>query len=634
MRKLGRSVTQLVWRRLQSSGPRTRFVALGCASLLGRQVDVNILRDLAQELERDGANGWARRCWSLIHRLVPFDAEGLMGRLARLVADGDLDRVRALVEQSRLRSGFPPARLVWLAGQLACHEHWREAAGFLRDLAGEAAVEQLVRQSPSVVSAHVPRDLAQLARALQATADGGAEGDRSVVQQLARLCFTFGHLDVAAALYRQSAARLELPWIDRVAMHYARARAHPETHPLASEEWARLLDGQVDDPDALAMLAYAALDAGRQVEAADALERAIRVRYANDVRLGEVLRDSRSIAQVIWSLRGQALLPDALLERARNVDGSGLPKVFICGFGWSGSGAVYDDVRAVRGFCEFEGAGLDPILNEDSETEVTFIQSTAGLGDLWVRAKSRRRLEWQWLWDLFTVHVVGLAPIGYSNYKSCAAAANHVRRYGHLYTRPFRDFFEAYAGLVRTPVQGGLHALLRETTEKLCAMLVGQTGGKAVLFNNAVFGRDAEMLEIFSACHAVAVFRDPLDVYADRKDKDRNHWRTPRQLAEFYGRGLQRYLAYRTAAGTAAGAVLREIPFERFVTDGDFRRRVRDWLLSGLADDGETRFDPEVSSRNVGFHRGRIDAREAAQLEPAMAACRRMRALSDAAWRD
>src|SRR5690606_34826342 len=112
----------------------------------------------------------------------------------------------------------------------------------------------------------------------------------------------------------------------------------------------------------------------------------------------------------------------------------------------------------------------------------------------------------------------------------------------------------------------------------LCSMLVQQSGGQAVLFNNAIFGRDAAMLEIFRSRRAAIVYRDPRDVYVDRRDNDLNHWRTSAQLAAFYAYGLHQYAGYKLDRGKDDPG-LREVPFERFVKNDRFRARVRSWLL-------------------------------------------------------
>ncbi|MCL7714940.1 hypothetical protein [Stenotrophomonas mori] len=602
-------------------------------------VNVELLRGLIGELDDSGAHRWAAYCLGRLHRLLPFDPHVLAERISRDIESQHVRSVRRLIDTARRKGGLPPMRMIEIAGKLACHGYWEESGRIFQELSRlPEEGGRLVRQSPSLLVDRAPHRLGRLADDIRRLGAMSGVGMAPVQLKLARLCFTCGYLALAADLYSSAGAQGTLPWRDDVAYRYSLARTGAPS-PLS---------GDIGEPpagvpkraDAMMMIAYDKLARDDYPGAASALEGAIRLHYfdRDDVEL--LVKESLAALNAIDSLRcGPSKVAADLLVAGEDVDSEfgedgnrGVPKVFICGFGWSGSGAVYDDIRGVRGFCEFEGPGHDTILNEDSDSEVTFIQSSTGLGGLWLHLKHRQTLDWSQMWDLFSLHVVGLAPIGYSNYKSCAAAVRHVRRYGAHYMRPFCQLLQGCGGLLRSPRKGGLFQLLRETTEGLCTMLVAQNGGKAVLFNNAVFGRDVEMLEIFRACHAVAVFRDPLDVYADRKDKDKNHWRTPRQLAEFYGRGLQRYLAYRTAAGRRVGATLREVPFERFVRDSAFRWRVRAWLLPGLEDRGHTYFDPLISSGNIGLHQRSVDAEEAGQLQPATAAHQEMERLSRSIW--
>src|SRR5690606_31801264 len=123
------------------------------------------------------------------------------------------------------------------------------------------------------------------------------------------------------------------------------------------------------------------------------------------------------------------------------------------------------EIRGAGGFREFRGAGGAPLLNADSDTEATFIQAEGGLGDLWMVARTGRQVPWERLWDMFSLHVVGLGGVGYNAYKSCAAAANNLYRHGSLYAGPFCAFSQEYVALLKAPVRGGLHRLLADTTE-------------------------------------------------------------------------------------------------------------------------------------------------------------------------
>jgi hypothetical protein len=621
-------------RWLDARGPRIRKAVYAAVINSGRPIDTAILRDLAAELEQEGDLEAAVQCWTLVHKLTPCGSDSLMDYLVHAVEAGEIARARWLVGQLQHEIGFPPGHIVWLAGLHACHGHYQEAGRVLGGFAASTAeAHRIVSQFPSVMAEVVPSDIQGLANQLRSIDSPASPRSLGTLLDLARLCFTFRKLQLAAKLYGELASDVDLPALDMVAMLYARTRAGQAVPVMSGGLLPELRDAIASQPDALAMLAHVALALGDAKFAVDALERAIRSRHGGAVGLELIVDDCQAMLRCIEALRDRAPeLPDGLLVETADPVGEAVPKVFVCGFGWSGSGAVYDEIRGAEGFSEFLGAGAAPLLNADSDTEPTFIQADAGLGDIWIAARASGRISWQRMWDLLCLHVVGLAGIGYNDYKSCTAAANNLHRYGVRYTGPFRRLLECHVRLLDNPVRGGLQHLMEETIESLCAMLLERDGGKAVLFNNAVFGRHAEMLRIFRNYKAVVVFRDPLDVYADRKRQDKNHWRSPRLLADLYGRNLERYIAYRKQEG-AADRGLREVPFERFVKDADFRRKVRDWLLDGvLTDTGASRFNPVASSRNIGIHKSVLGPRARKQMHAAVSVYQDMERLAERSW--
>lgn len=583
---------------------------------------------LASWLSEAGRTREALLCWRVLHRVAPADTRIVMARISCAIAMGDVAEVERALADSAKGAGIPPHCLVRFAGQLAQHGHPRGAGAMLALLCRLVDTRRLVEQTPSIVSAKLPTDLGSFGRIL-------ASGDYEVAKHslpLARLCFAFRSPEVAAPLFATAEAIEPLEATDRAAMLHSFAESDHGARQMPRAELGKLLERLSDDPNALGMLAKVALIAGEVDIAHDAVALSLQAHYGRLSKTELVADDCHAILKALAALHSmEAELPPMLLERAP-ATAPGIPKVFLCGFGWSGSGAVYDEIRSTRGYCEFEGAGRDPIINEDADSEVTFVQGPGGLGELWRSAQEQGRISWQSLWDTFNLHTVGLSSTGYSEYKCAAAARNHVRHYGTGYTGPFRRFLEGYARLRLDPRPGALHASLLDTTESLCSMLIQQKGERAVLFNNALFGRDALMLEIFRSRRAVIVYRDPRDVYIDRRSNDRNHWRTPAQQAAFYGHGLRRYKEHRTGRG-ASDPGLREVPFERFVKDDRFRAAVRDWLLGEHADAPAARhFDPAASSRNIGIHAGLLTPTEQAQLRLALVECRALDTLSEAVW--
>lgn len=610
--------------------PRVRLPIFRIAArLFPSQVGPQGFLRLASELAGAGRTTEAMACWRLVHQMAPADTRIAMQRVEYALDAGNLAEVECALELSSSSAGVPPRLLIRLAGQFAERGYMDSAGALLVRLADLSDAERLITQSPSIVSAGLPRDLHALGTDI---ASAEASADPRPLLMLARLCFAFRNSQVAAALYNKVASSKPLDALDRVAWLSALADADPGAFQCSVDELRNLLVELSTNAEATGTVAKVALLADELELSEQALLRALSALYGTTSDADAVSEDCLAMLRVLNALRdaGEAL-PEPLLERSQG-EAAGITKVFLCGFGWSGSGALYDEIRGVEGFCEFEGAGCDGIINADADSEVTFVQGPGGLGELWKRAVEGGRIPWHLLWDTFSLHAAGLTAVGYAQYKSSAAARNHVRRYGAAYTGPFRRFLEAYASLRRNPMEGSLHRCLQETTESLCAMLVRQRGGRQVLFNNAVFGRDAVMLEIFRSPRAAIVYRDPRDVYVDRRENDRNHWRSPAQLAAFYARGLHRYLDYKRERG---GNIpdLREVPFERFVRQGCFRARVRAWLIGELPDvPGTGHFDPEVSSRNIGIHVGRLTPAETDQLEAALKECRELDRLASAGW--
>lgn len=618
------------WHRLRGRIPDRLLarVAIPLSRLAPAGLGLGTLLRLAVDLEDAGEYRLALGCWRAVHRMAPADTRIVTARFRCALEAGDTAELDRLAGHQGGGNGIPPRQLVSIAGQLANEGRWGTAVKVLHRLAAMPNAGRMVVQSPSIVSPDLPAETMELVRRIEVAGDSPGAW-----LLLARLCFTLRNPDVSAALYRAVCREHPLPWRDRVAMFAAAAQAGMQQSRAPREELAGLVRQAAGNPDALGMLAYAALFADEEPIAREAIALALDAcDWVDATGKPRVVQDCLAIVGIVAALRRRpAELPSTVLQKGVDKE-AGIPKVFLCGFGWSGSGALYDDVRATPGFCEFEGAGDESIVNEDAGSEVTFIQGSSGLGLLWIRAQQEQRIPWSAFWDLFSYHVLGLSPVGYDLYKSCNAARNNLRRHGAGYVRPFHVLMERYLGMLESPRAGGLQSLLLDATESLCAMLVERTGSKAVLFNNAVFGRNAAMLEIFRSHRAAVVYRDPRDVYVDRRTNDRNHWRTARELATFYALGLRNYCAYRRSQ-RANDTALREVSFERFVKDASHRACVREWLCAPLGRDPVTgHFDPRVSEANIGLHVGALDPDESRYLASAMSGYQEMERLSATWW--
>ena len=576
------------------------------------------MSELAEGLER---RGWLRPALWYRRRILerhPYSG-GHLSRVLRLYFR--LGRVegaeRFLADYSRSRRP-PRSALVYLAGEQARAGRLQQAGetiAWLTELHGDKAPER----SPSPMREFLPR--LELLR--ERLGEEAADGSRD----MGRLCLAFGRHETAAALLGSAEKAGEAEAVDRVGrLHALACSGQLAALPDEAERASLAEEAEQLGADWLFLMTTVELLAGSREAMEDCLARSVRLRYAGHPELEELTRDAVVMGAAIFAL-GETLDQPVLFSSAPPDRDAGIPKVFVCGFGWSGSGAVHDALRGHEAFCEFPGVQPDPVVHPDALSEMPFIQSSHGLGRLWRRAKEDRRIGMLDLWDLFRCHVIGGSYSGYSEYKAVNAARHLVDHFGARYTGIFRECFvelernPPLMGLAASGEAWGLRERLQECTEALCRMLVEESGRSRVLFNNAVFGRNQDMLDIFRNVKSVVVDRDVRDVYVDRCRNDGNHWRNAAQFLPFYESGrrrCQRYLDDDTALHRDR---VRWIRFEDFVLDDAVRDEVLQWLTDGCNserdDDGHgdgagQGFDPRVSRQNIGIHRKVLSEEEAA----------------------
>lgn len=595
-------------RFINSRSLRLRFLLVTLARLVARRMTKSHLRNSALALAEAGHARLAQWC---VHRLDLNDGKGILDALLAIYfRTGNFDAAWWLLMDAQREYGMRPHLLLWFTGEALLANNPRAAA------AHGILDEEIIRQWPSPYEGELP-GLSEMQSRIERGSDA-----RETFLLLARLCFSFTVFSVAARLFERAGS---LAAHDEIARHYAALRAGEDVQAVPA-----YLFNALQESNASAhwyfFLATVAFCAGHEALARKCIAANLAIRFDGHADLAAIQADCDTIVRLLLRSGDVLRLPSSTVDPHGDRQ-EGLPKIFICGFGWSGSGALYDALKEYDLFTEFPAAPAEDYLDEDTVSEMTLVQAAHGLGNLWVTRRRGEPLEPLAYWDLFRCHVAAGAFAGYVEYKSVHAAAHLVNVFGSRYTGVFRNFLER---LVR---QASLLEALREATERLCTMVHEREPGKYVLFNNAVFGRNLEMLEIFSNVKAAAVYRDPRDVYADRKTKDRNHWRSVRQFARFYEKGLAKYFRY-CEAHAAACMDVRGVSFERFVLDAAYRDDVLDWLMDGERGNQVTRrFFPEESSRNVGQYRRLLSAQEKRFLEHAGGAIRHVIAAGEQAER-
>ncbi|MCP1727872.1 hypothetical protein J2T60_001872 [Natronospira proteinivora] len=543
----------------------------------------------------------------------PQRQDWLDGLVAHGLRAGHPQRVWKAFQANESRMGFSPASRLRLLLRLQWHE---ETACLLEALAEfrDRLAAKFWRFMPSILEADMPEpdDLIELAR----------QGEqRRLDIALGRVAFDFREFSLSGALLERGLGAGQGNAVDRLAMHYAQSRAGvaPETGPALESDLASAR-GYRADPQYALLACELAIHQGDAEGAAARLDEWLR---SADLPVD----DSDTVQTLSHGMLKQILAcrmgdgPSVSLEASRPVC---VHKVFVCGNGWSGSGAMHNALQEYDTVVEFPQAAPEALANKGSFSEVSLFQGAAGLGGLWRKLDKGTLPHWRDLWDLFRCHVLGGAWVGYPEYKCAVMARAMQSAFGLAHWYMFSETLPALCSAVASEDVEGARYALTCLAERACLEAVRHAGGEpdqsVLVLNNAVFARNVDILPLFHQARAVCVHRDPRDVWADRMLDDDRHWRTVQEFADFYA-GNERRTRQRIAGLADQGRVpVRQVAFEGLVRDGRLREELCQWALTPVGGQRVREIlDPARSQQNIGIHEARLDEQALQRLAPLVA---------------
>jgi hypothetical protein len=304
-----------------------------------------------------------------------------------------------------------------------------------------------------------------------------------------------------------------------------------------------------------------------------------------------------------------------------------IQKIFISGFGKSGSGAVYDAVRGYNGVVEMPGAGPAPHLKQSTATAPMYIQGPHGLGDLHRALSSKRGLTPADIWSFFRIYVLAEQPQTFDEYKAIQATQNLHCSLGPSYFALIMDFVSSLCQHMQAR-QGELEK--RETEVELSADGTTETdaerpvfaaepfvlfndrltkalapdGTRQMLFYNAISTANTEFMDLFKDASFVAVGRDSRDQFADQQ---RSNMLFNNSATRFISMMRKNMLDFGEGATslqeTRPDIGIDYVHFEDFVLDGTYRRRLVTRLMGHYDPVAEAAFfNAEHSARNIGIY--------------------------------
>lgn len=295
----------------------------------------------------------------------------------------------------------------------------------------------------------------------------------------------------------------------------------------------------------------------------------------------------------------------------------GPKRVYVGGYGWTGSSAIFDGLLGYPEVGIMPGVGEDAIyLNEGADSEPMIHQGPAGVQAMLTevdRYKSLRELFWR---KFLRIHVLNAPFESYFEYKSTHAAANVRRKLGDdPYYLIILKFLHDYARLDHHPdrVWGGKDVIRRFEANLVNALFPSDE--TVVLFNNSVNTNKVGVLaELDGRTSYIAVNRNVHDQFADQKRFNMFLDVSAKQFANSKLEKIKKF-SQQTKGFEKKRIEVIDVFFEDYVTDINVRKSLAEKLIGYYSDEHERRFlQVEKSIKNVNMHSDYLDRSEAHAL--------------------
>lgn len=269
--------------------------------------------------------------------------------------------------------------------------------------------------------------------------------------------------------------------------------------------------------------------------------------------------------------------------------------IFCSGFGWSGSGAVFDylsdyspDAFSISTHVEIRllrsgRYGLPKLLrtiDSTAEKKRAALREFLLKGFLGLPDGTELPLEVRQIADK---SVVG------------SLRANTDAEFYRKLDHELSIFMEVYLAADSVSFE------VREAFNRVFSVMMAPFQAieqKSLLLNNAILAKQPEAATFFEGMRMVGVMRDPRDIYTTRVVQA--GWsHSVEKFIEVLVTGLARFSSY---SATRSNSV-RLIRFEEFVLNESIRSGLLEWLGAGNAIRTGQLFNAEQSARNIGIYR-------------------------------
>lgn len=282
----------------------------------------------------------------------------------------------------------------------------------------------------------------------------------------------------------------------------------------------------------------------------------------------------------------------------------GPKKLFIAGFGWSGSGAVYDALKSYPKVKDMPGAGDVPYLNDGAESEPMIHHGPGSIFELISSMDSTGKIKDQILKRFFKNYVLLLPSYTYFEYKSIHANQNIIMQIGidNYYLIICKFAYDYAVAMCSSSKRSSVEAVETFQENIINAMF---NDDDIVVFNNSLYPQYSKVLEnIKGRSYYVVVNREMSDQYCDQFRSNKFFsYSFPRFYASKYRR-LQKYKQCRKNFLNNEKVKCIDVMFEDWIQDPSVRKNITRQIFNDYNPDIEsTNFNPEISRKNIGIAR-------------------------------
>lgn len=318
----------------------------------------------------------------------------------------------------------------------------------------------------------------------------------------------------------------------------------------------------------------------------------------------------------------EAILRDTITVNAEILDTvrtrTGPAKIFLAGFGWSGSSAVHDACRGYPHTKDMPGAGDLPFLNVGADSEPMLHQGPASLQNFIGDIDAEHRISAFELRNFCKNYILLMPSYGYAEYKVVNSSRSIKDHLGiDKYYLLICEFLYQYAISMQSEDEQLVIAAVDSFQENIVNAMFSDDD--TVFFNNSIFAHRAKVLEhIRGRSYYVVVNRSMSDQFCDQMRSNRFFNAT---FLEFYLVKLSRIVSYKWAKyrSTNKGVEFVDIMFESWIQDAALRERIARKICGTYDIEVEQQFfDPKVSQKNINIprdHLGLLDKTSLKLLE-------------------